>query len=50
MVAELLPLQTLSTGRRLCWPSAVLIWPIEAPIKTAGMWSNEFFAHGRDAQ
>ena len=43
-------LQKLSTPRRLCWPMAVPIWPMEAPITAAGMWSNEFCPHGRDAQ
>ena len=30
-------LQKLSTPRRLCWPIAVPIWPMEAPITAAGM-------------
>jgi len=29
---------------------AVPIWPMEAPITAAGMWSKEFSPHGRDAQ
>ena len=29
---------------------AVPIWPTEAPITAAGMWSKEFCPHGRDAQ
>src|SRR3954467_12751102 len=25
-------------ARRLCWATAVPIWPMEAPITAAGMW------------
>ena len=39
-----------STARRLCWPRAVPICPGEAPITAAGMWSKEFWPHGREAQ
>lgn len=43
-------LQKLSTPRRLCCATAVPICPIDAPITAAGMWSNEFCPHGREAQ
>lgn len=43
-------LQKLSTARRLCWATAVPIWPIDAPITPAGMWSKAFWPQGREAQ
>ena len=43
-------LQKLSTARRLCCPTAVPIWPMDAPSMPAGMWSKEFCPHGREAQ
>ncbi len=43
-------LQKLSTARRLCWPTAVPICPMDAPMTAAGMWLNEFWPHGREAQ
>lgn len=35
-------LQKLRTARRGCWPTAVPIAPMDAPITPAGMWGKEF--------
>src|SRR5215212_1015343 len=43
-------LQKLRTARRDCWPTAVPIAPMDAPITPAGMWWKEFCPHGREAQ
>lgn len=43
-------LQKLSTPRMACCARAVPSCPGEAPITAAGMWLNEFWPHGREAQ
>ena len=34
-------MQKLSTARRLCWASAVPIWPIDAPIDYSAPWKQD---------
>jgi hypothetical protein len=43
-------LQKLSTLRRLCWATAVPIFPVDAPITADGFRANEFEPRGRLAQ
>ena len=43
-------LQKLRMLRRCCWPTAVPICPIEAPMTAEGLWVKAFLPYGRLAQ